>query len=82
MEKNQRQPSPHDRNQRARPSKAYAEYSGLAIQMALVIGLGVWAGVKLDDRLSMRFPAFTVGLSLFAVIIAMVMVILKVTHSK
>jgi len=50
--------------------------------MALVIGLGVWAGVKLDDRLSMRFPAFTVGLSLFAVIIAMVMVILKVTRSK
>lgn len=64
------------------PSNSYLEYSGLTFQMLVVIGLGVWGGMKLDQRIELGFPAFTVGLTLLSVIVAMVMVILKVMRSK
>lgn len=74
--------SPNRKNQRQRQFSAYAEYSGMAIQMMVVIGLCVFAGLKLDQRLDLAFPAFTVGLTLLGVILAMVMVIIKVMRPK
>lgn len=61
-----------------RPFNAYAEYSGLAIQMMVVILVGVFGGIKLDRFTDLSFPVFTVGLTVIAVIISMVMVVLKV----
>jgi hypothetical protein len=54
----------------------------MAIQMILVIGLGVFGGVKLDQRVHASFPVFTLSLTLLAVGIAMAMIILKVMRSK
>ena len=48
---------------------SYARYSGIAIQMLVIICLGVFGGWKLDQLLSFS-PLFTVILSLGAVIIA------------
>ena len=47
-----------------------AKYSGMAFQMLIIIGIGVLGGIKIDDWLHMRFPLFTVVLSLAAVILA------------
>lgn len=44
----------------------YAKYSSLAFQMVAIILLGVFGGIKLDDWLDLKFPVFTVVLSLLA----------------
>jgi hypothetical protein len=44
-----------------------AKYSTMAFQMVIIIGLGVYGGIKLDDWLHMRFPVFTLILSLAGV---------------
>ena len=36
----------------------YLKYSNLAIQLLLGIGLAGWLGYKLDQYLSIKFPAF------------------------
>jgi len=45
----------------------YAKYSGLAFQMALIIGVMTWCGVKLDKVLGLSTPVFTIILSLLGV---------------
>lgn len=44
----------------------YAKYSSLAFQMVAIILIGVFGGIKLDRWLELRFPVFTVVLSLLA----------------
>lgn len=48
----------------------YAWYTSIALQMLAIILLSVFAGVKLDSWLKMRFPVFTIILSLAGVVIA------------
>ena len=55
-------------------ANGYVRYSGLAFQMMITIGLGVWGGIKLDQWLGLR-PLFTVVLSLLAVIGSLVQLI-------
>ncbi|MBI9034131.1 MAG: AtpZ/AtpI family protein [Bacteroidales bacterium] len=52
------------------PAFNYAKYSGMAIQMGAIIGLGIWGGVKLDELLALSFPIFTVLLSIVSVGVA------------
>ncbi|MFN8134790.1 MAG: AtpZ/AtpI family protein [Bacteroidales bacterium] len=49
------------------PLESYARYSSLAFQMFAIIGLGIYGGVKLDQWLHLRFPVFTVLLSIISV---------------
>ncbi len=53
----------------------YARYSGMAFQMAVMIGLGIWLGMYLDKRMNNTTPYMTalcavifMGLSLYSVI--------------
>ncbi|MGB4655716.1 MAG: AtpZ/AtpI family protein [Bacteroidales bacterium] len=55
-----------DKNKK-RPLYYYAKYSSLALQMIIIIGIGCFAGIKLDKWLDINFPIFTVSLTLFAV---------------
>jgi hypothetical protein len=50
---------------------SYARYSSMAFQMIVILGLGVWGGIKIDDLLNLTFPLFTVILSLAAVLLAL-----------
>ena len=59
-------PKPQIKNKRP-PLESYARYSGLAFQMFAIIGLGVYAGVKLDAWIKTGFPVFTVLLSIISV---------------
>ena len=39
----------------------------MGFQMAATIGLGVWGGISLDNYLQLKFPIFTIVLSLVGV---------------
>ncbi len=49
---------------------AYVKYSGLAIQMGLIICAGMYGGFRLDKYIAWRFPVFTLILSLGSVALA------------
>ncbi len=52
------------------PLNSYVKYSSLAIQMVVLIIVFVWGGRKIDLLLSLKFPVFTLLLSLTGVFVA------------
>lgn len=52
------------------PLHKYVKYSSLALQMGAIIFAGAYGGVKLDEYLELGFPAFTIGLTIISVVIA------------
>jgi len=48
----------------------YTRYSSIAFQMLIIILIGVFGGIKLDDWLKLSFPVFTIILSILAVILS------------
>lgn len=52
---------------RKKQPNAFLRYTGMAVQMAVIILLGVFGGQELDKRFEMENPIFTILLSLFAV---------------
>ncbi len=56
-----------------RKINAYVRYSGLGFQVIVLVALGAYAGVKLDDRVGEEgdFPIFTVSLTVLALIASM-----------
>lgn len=64
---------------------SYSKYSALAIQAGLLIFGGTFGGFKLDRWLNLKFPLFTLVLSLLAVFAAiwlLVRDVLKKNGSK
>ncbi|HRS54527.1 MAG TPA: AtpZ/AtpI family protein [Bacteroidales bacterium] len=62
--------SPQKQQQKP-PLRNYAYYSGIGIQMGVIIFLGVWGGQKLDAIMSIaNFPLFTILLSFVSVFMA------------
>ncbi len=57
----------------------YAKYSGLGIQMGVIIGGLTWLGTFLDDKYASK-PLWTVVLSLISVFIALYLVIREVIN--
>lgn len=55
----------------------FIRYSNLAFEMVAIMGAGVFAGIKIDQWLEMRFPAFTLGLMILSVAGAIYHVIRK-----
>ena len=55
----------------------FIRYSNLAFEMVAIMGVGVFAGIKIDQWLEMRFPAFTLGLMILSVAGAIYHVIRK-----
>jgi hypothetical protein len=51
----------------------------MAFQMVIIIGAGVFGGIKLDEWLHMRFPLFTLVLSLTAVALSIYYMIKDLT---
>ena len=58
-----RAPDPSDQR---KPSQfnSYLKYSGLAVQMVVTIGVAAWLGYLLDKYLELKFPLFTVLLTM------------------
>ena len=59
----------------AKPPNNYARYAGMGTMMIVTIGLGTFAGVKLDKWLELKFPVFTLVLSLGSVFAAIYLAI-------
>lgn len=55
----------------------FIRYSNLAFEMIAIMGVGVFAGIKIDQWLEMSFPAFTLGLMILSVAGAIYHVIRK-----
>lgn len=66
---------PEDRN-------AYMRYATMGTQMLVVIGLGVFAGFKLDKYLGLKIPIFTLVLSLLSVAAAIYLSIKDLIKKK
>ncbi len=54
-----------------KPLNDYARYSALGLQMAVIIFLFTWGGVKLDALLHLKIPVFTLVLSLSSVVLSL-----------
>jgi hypothetical protein len=70
------------KNEKQKPLNAYAKYSGLAIQMALIIGGGCYGGYKLDEYYHNETPIFTIILSLSSIAISMYLVLKDFINPK
>jgi len=49
---------------------SYTRYSSIAFQMLVIILIGVFGGIKLDEWLKLTVPVFTIILSILSVILA------------
>ena len=59
-----------EKNQENNGLTEYARYTGLGVQMIVIILVTVWGGIKLDKLFGLVTPVFTVILSLLGVLAA------------
>lgn len=60
----------------------YAKYSAMGFQMAAIIFAGAYGGFRLDGYLKMKFPVFTLVLTLTSVALALYFFIKDVIKKK
>ncbi len=65
-----------------KPLDSYVRFSGLALQMGVIIFLFAWGGQKLDKHLQVSFPIFTLTGSLLGVAVAIYLVIRDLYRQK
>jgi F0F1-type ATP synthase assembly protein I len=58
-----------------------ANFLGLSFQMGILILLGVWGGMKLDEHVNSK-PLFVILLSLFSIAFSIYYIIRKATPKK
>jgi F0F1-type ATP synthase assembly protein I len=63
----QKEPKNQKKDQENSGLGNYAKYSGIGIQMVVIILITVWGGIKLDKLFLLETPVFTVILSLLGV---------------
>ncbi len=54
-----------------RQVNSYLKYSGMAIQMGIIILAGVYAGKKMDEKLGSAKPIWTVIFALLSIFVAL-----------
>jgi F0F1-type ATP synthase assembly protein I len=60
-----------DQNNFQKPKKKiddFIRYSSLAFEMVVIMGIGVFVGIKIDSWLGFKFPVFTLVLMILSVI--------------
>ena len=60
----------------------YSRYSGIAVQMLVIISIGVIGGMKMDKWLDTKKPVFTALFSLLGVVLAIYIVIKDLIAKK
>lgn len=74
-----------EQNQNRKPQKplnAYARYSSLGLQMAVIIAGGTYGGHKLDEYYRNETPVFTIVLSLLSIAIALYLILKDLIKPK
>jgi hypothetical protein len=72
----QKSPSP------PKPPNDFLKYSNMGLQMAVIIGLGVWGGNKLDAHFQNPKPYLTIVLSLLSIFAALYLVLKDLIFPK
>lgn len=67
------------KSKNSNPLTNYAYYSNIAIEMGVIIAIGVFGGVKLDKWLD-KSPLFTLICTLSSIAIALYTIIKRVTQ--
>lgn len=57
------------------------KYAGLATQLLVLLGIGVWGGLKLDEHFHFR-ALFVIVLPVIALIISLVQLIRSLSNKK
>jgi F0F1-type ATP synthase assembly protein I len=60
-------------------TKQWLKYSGLAIQMIATILVFVWIGNYLDGHMNNKYPLFTLGLGVAAIILVLYKLIIDMS---
>ena len=63
------------------PENDWIKYSTLGIEMAVIIGVAVWGGVKIDQTRQGKFPLFTIVLAAFGFVVAIVRLFRAITKN-
>ena len=71
-----------EQNDRKKSLDTYIRFSTVAIQMAVIITAGALGGHWLDGYLELKFPIFTVVLSLICIGLALYLVIKEVLKNS
>ncbi len=69
---------PTDRKPQNNQLKKWARYSGMAIEMMIIIAVGTFAGHQIDAHRGADFPLWTLLLSLASVFAALYLIIRNV----
>lgn len=69
-------------SKKQKPYNAYLKFSGIAIQMGAIIGLGSWAGHTLDVKYNTQKPYYTLILALLSIAIALYLIIKEVISTS
>lgn len=72
--------SPRKKAKLTRSLNHYARYSNMAFQMLFIIAIGVFGGLKLDEKLNSK-PIFTLVCSIAGLAVAFYVVIKDVLQS-
>ena len=68
------------KEKKPKTASKYARFSGLGIQMGVIIGLFTWLGVYLDEKYNNKTPWWTLCLSLFGVASGLYLMIKEVIN--
>ena len=67
-------------SKKRKPLNNYLRFSGVAIQMGAIIGLGAWGGSSLDSHYHITTKLFTIILTLIGVAASLYLVIKEVIN--
>ena len=70
------------KKQNNNPLNSYARFSSIAIQMFVIIGVGTFGGIKLDECFQNKNDLFTITLSLISVILSILYVVRSIISSS
>jgi F0F1-type ATP synthase assembly protein I len=70
MEEQEQQNQKNPKDPESKGLTEFAKYSGIAVQMGVIIFLTTWGGIKLDKLAGFSKPVFTIILSLLGVFAA------------
>jgi F0F1-type ATP synthase assembly protein I len=71
-----------DPKKKNNPLNSYARFSGIAIQMFVIIGVGTFGGIKLDEYFQNKNNLFTIIFSLLSVILSILYVVRSIISSS
>lgn len=58
------------------------QYAGLATQWLVMLGLALWLGIKIDERISEKSRAFTIALPLLSLTVSLWLLVRKFNKPK